>query len=729
MVIKESNGLSTKDEGKLKKEKIGFEDIESQSKIDMFGVGVLNSLSAHIAVLDAEGNIIAVNDAWKKFATENGGDTNSVNVGSNYFKACLCASEKEGIQEAMQASDGIRKVLSGELDEYELEYACHSPDEKRWFSMRATPMHFIGNKAVVSHINITERKIAEVYLIEREKELSALNIISRAANSSISLEDVTKAIIEQISVTINPDLTLLFLKEGEDLLLNGIGPENTFIKFEKSHIHKVGQCLCGLSVSTEESIFSIEIQNDARCTWQECKQAGITSFAAIPLIHRDEVIGTLGIASIKMRDFRKRRQFLEAIANDVAMYLYNSLLYEKVRTYSMDLEVQLSERKQIEKILRQTQKMEAIGKLAGGIAHDFNNILSPVLGYTEMALGDLQKDSPIYANLMEVFKAGIRAKDLVRQILTFARESETERRPIDVSIPVKEAIKLLRSTLPSTIDIAVKIPTDLAPILGDATQIYQIVMNLCTNAAHAMEKRGGRLEMSIEQVYWDSKYIVNYKILPKGYYIKLVISDTGDGIEPDVLESIFDPYYSTKGEGKGTGLGLAVVQSIVKSHDGEIHVYSEPEKGTTFTIYFPTIEAKIISPPEKKQALLTGTESILLVDDEIAIVKMGKQVLEKYGYKVTTASQSTEALRIFKQKPYHFDAVITDMTMPKMRGDQLARKMIEIRPNIPIIMCTGFSRHFSEGILKESGIQAAIMKPFTNEDLCLAVRNAIDDNS
>jgi len=726
MVIKESNGISTKGEGKPKKENIGFYGIESQSKIDMFGVGVLNSLSAHIAVLDAEGNIIAVNDAWKKFAIENGGDTNSVDVGSNYFKACLHASENEGIQEAMHVSDGIRKVLFGELDEYEFEYACHSPFEKRWFSMRATPMHFIGNKTVVSHIDITERKLAEKHLVEREKELSALNVISRAVNSSISLEAVTRAIIEQISLTINPDLTLLFIKEGDDLLLNGIGPENSCIKFEKSHVHRVGQCLCGLSVSTEKSIFSIEIQNDARCTWQECKQAGITSFAAIPLISRDKVIGTLGIASIKIRDFRKRRQFLEAIANDVAIYLDNSLLYEKARTYSMDLEVQLSERKQIEKMLQQTQKMEAIGKLAGGIAHDFNNILSPILGYTEIALSELQKDMPIHANLQEVFKAGMRAKDLVQQILTFARESEAERRPIDVSVPVREAITLLRSTLPSTIDIVVKIPTDLAPVLGDATQIYQIVMNLCTNAADAMEKRGGRLETSVEQIYWDSKYIVNYKILPKGYYIKLVISDTGDGIEPDVLESIFDPYFSTKGKGKGTGLGLAVVQGIVNSHDGEIHVYSEPDKGTTFTIYFPTIEAKIKSPQENNQALLAGTESILLVDDEIAIVNMGKQVLQKYGYTVTTANQSIEALRIFKENPYNFDTVVTDMTMPKMRGDQLARKMIEIRPDIPIIICTGFSRHLSDGIIKVSGVQATIMKPFTSQDLCLAVRNAID---
>ncbi len=342
-------------------EGLSHKGVEHPKKIDLFGISVLNALSAHVAVIDNDGNIIAVNNAWQNFAAENKGDPHAVAVGANYFRACRQAATQDSVQEAMTAIAGIKSVLSGEAAEFELEYTCHSPDEKRWFIMRATPMRFMGDKAVISHINISEKKRVEERLIEREKELTALNIVSRTVNSEISLDGVIQAILSQISATINPDLALLFLKEGEDLHLNGIKPDHNPYSFDTSHVHKVGQCLCGLSVSTETSIFSKEIQEDDRCTWQECKAAGITSFAAIPLRNRDDIIGTLGIASIDTRDFERRRQFLEAMANDVAICLDNTLLYEKAKNYAQDLEVQLYERQKIEKRLQQTQKMEDIG--------------------------------------------------------------------------------------------------------------------------------------------------------------------------------------------------------------------------------------------------------------------------------------------------------------------------------------------------------------------------------
>ncbi len=690
------------------------------NKIDLFGVAVLNSVSAHIAVLDRDGRIIAINDAWKTFATQNEGTTGAIDVGANYFDACDSAVRSVGAADAVKAIDGIKKVMDGIVNEFEMEYACHSPDEKRWFLMRATPMQYAGNKVVVSHINITDKILVE-------NELFALHEVSRAASASISLEGVTNATLSQISAIIHPDMAMVFLRDGDKLLLQGSSPKQEAGGPEMHHTHRVGQCLCGLSVSNQKSIFSSDIKNDERCTWQECKKAGFTSFAAIPLISRSDVIGTLGIASIRKRNFERHRRFLESMAKDIAICFDNSILYEKVKVYADDLETELAERKKMEEMLRQTQKMEAIGKLAGGIAHDFNNILSPILGYTELTLNDLEDGSPFRNDLMEVFNAGHRAKSLVQQILTFTRQSESEQRPINVSTPVREALQLLRSTLPSTIDIVSHINEDLAPIIGDTTQIYQIVMNLCTNAAQAMEDRSGILEVSLEQVYWDSKFIVSYKILPKGHYIKLSVSDTGIGIEPDILESIFDPYFTTKEINKGTGLGLAVVQGIVKNHNGEINVYSEPNNGSTFTIYLPTTADEIEKKIEETTEIPGGTESILYVDDEISVANLGKRLLEQLGYRVTAVTRSLDALERYKNDPSQFDAVVTDMTMPKLRGDQLAKQIHAIRPGLPIVVCSGFSRHISMEIANGLRGVGLLVKPFTQRELANAVRSAIDN--
>jgi len=718
---KNSEGLPSKDgaERSISASQSSTDTYPSK-KIDLFSIAVLNSVTAHIAVLDQNGRIIAINDAWRNFAAQNNGAIDAIDAGANYFDACTRAARTDGDEGAEQAIDGIKGVLDGVFDEFELEYACHSPDEERWFLMRATPMKYSGNKVVVSHINITDK-------IRIENELSALHDVSRSLSASISLESVTKATLEQISVIIHPDMAMVFLRDGENLLLQGSCPDRESGAPAMHHTHRVGQCLCGLSVSHKESIFSSDIQEDERCTWQECKKAGFTSFAAIPLMSRSDVIGTLGIASVRKRNFEEHRRFLESMAKDIAICFDNSILYEKVKAYAEDLENELVERKKMEQMLRQTQKMEAIGKLAGGIAHDFNNILSPILGYTELTLNDMEEGSPFRSNLMEVYNAGNRAKSLVRQILTFTRQSESAQQPINMSVPVLEAVRLLRSTLPSTIDIVNHIREDLAPIMGDSTQIHQIVMNLCANAAQAMEDEGGILEVSLEQVYWDSKFIVHYKVLPKGYYIKLSVSDTGIGMAPEILESIFDPYFTTKENDKGTGLGLSVVQGIVKNHNGEINVYSEPDKGSTFTLYFPTTDDQLESRMEEAEAIPGGTESILYVDDEVTVANLGKRLLEQLGYKVTSVTRSVDALQLFKNDPDQFDLVITDMTMPKLRGDQLAERMAAVRPDLPIVICTGFSRYISKEIAKDIGVEALLVKPFTQRELANAVRSAIDN--
>jgi PAS domain S-box-containing protein len=355
------------------------------------------------------------------------------------------------------------------------------------------------------------------------------------------------------------------------------------------------------------------------------------------------------------------------------------------------------EKKELQIQLQNAQKMEAIGTLAGGIAHDFNNILLPIIGYTEMAMTDVPKDSLIRKNLAEVLKAAELAKGLVQQILTFSRRSEKERKPLKIQPIIKESLKLLRASLPTTVEIRQNIDNECGAILADPTRIYQVMMNLCTNAYHAMREKGGILEVALTEVNIDSPDLIPNLDLNPGTYLRLAVSDTGHGMDRAVVERIFDPYFTTKGPGEGTGLGLSVVHGIVRSHDGYITVYSELGEGTTFHIYLPRIEVK----PKVPETISTepapkGKEHILFVDDDEQIVNVVQQILERLGYHVAARTSSVEALEAFQAQPEKFDLVITDMTMPNMIGTELAKRLIDIRPDIPIILCTGFSEAISE---------------------------------
>lgn len=375
------------------------------------------------------------------------------------------------------------------------------------------------------------------------------------------------------------------------------------------------------------------------------------------------------------------------------------------------------EKRILESQLLQVQKMEAIGTLAGGIAHDFNNILSALMGYAELALEDLPPDSEAYDNLVEVLKASERAKDLVRQILTFSRQDKVEKKPVQIGLLVKEALKFLRASLPTTIEIRQRLTSTTGKILADPTQIHQVLMNLCTNAAQAMEETGGILTVGLDEVVLPPDDPTFSSELDPGTYLRLTVSDTGKGMSPEILARIFEPFFTTKEPGKGTGMGLAVVHGIVRSHGGDIKVTSEPGKGTTFEVLFPKIETLASSEPLAPIEVPKGRGRILLVDDEESLVHLGQEMLKRLGYEVVTKTSSLEALETFRLEPQAFDLVITDQTMPYMTGLQLAERMLAIRPEMPIILCTGFAETITVEEARRRGLRDLVVKPWKKAEL------------
>lgn len=397
---------------------------------------------------------------------------------------------------------------------------------------------------------------------------------------------------------------------------------------------------------------------------------------------------------------------------------------KQIRCYGINQDV--TEKKEMESQLQHAKKIESIGTLAGGIAHDFNNILSPIMLHAEMAMAELPPDDPLQQCMKEIFTAGERARNLVKQILTVARKRSEKRTVLKLSFIINEAFNFLRSTIPATIDIQYNIRSEKDTVLADPTQLNQIIMNLCTNAAHAMREKGGLLEIILDNENLSSREAKRFFNLKQGKYVKLSIRDNGTGMSPDILGRIFEPYYTTKRAGEGTGLGLATVHGIVQNYGGDITVESTVGKGTAFHVYLPLVDAEIQVDPENRLEIQKGTESILLVDDEKAAVDITQKMLEKFGYKVTSTTSSREALEIFLGNPAAFDLVITDMTMPNMTGDELAKEILSSAPEMPVILCTGFSDNINEEKSKSLGIRCFILKPIIMNKLAKKIREVLD---
>ncbi|MHC4792205.1 MAG: GAF domain-containing protein, partial [Planctomycetota bacterium] len=522
-----------------------------------------------------------------------------------------------------------------------------------------------------------QRQKAQDSLRERERELTLRNKISEVFLTASGDEIYTKIIDLVLDVMESKKGYFGYIDQNGDLVCPSLTKDiwdKCMISDKNIVFHReTWGGLWGRSLLEKRTIYS----NDSFKLPEG--HVHLHNALATPLIHHDRLIGQLAVAN-KMTDYTDEdSKLLEMIALKVAPILKTMLDDQRYK----------SEKEKLENELRQSQKMEAIGTLAGGIAHDFNNILSAIVGYSEMALGHIAGNSRVRQHIGQVLKAGLRAKDLVKQILAISCHGKPERKPVQIQLIIKEALKLLRASLPTTIEIRQNIPTESGHVLAEPTQIHQVMMNLCTNALHAMQDKGGILKVKLASVKIGARNTA-YPDLEPGPYLKLSVGDTGYGMDEDTMKRIFDPYFTTKEKDVGTGMGLAVVHGIVNNHGGTITVHSKIGEGSTFHVLLPQVEKEIGYEIESVAPLPTGNRRILFVDDEKALADLGKHMLEDLGYKVDIRVSSIEALELFKVRPHRFDLVITDMTMPNMTGDKLAGKLMAISPDIPIILCTGY---------------------------------------
>lgn len=418
--------------------------------------------------------------------------------------------------------------------------------------------------------------------------------------------------------------------------------------------------------------------------------------------------------------------------------------HQQIETQRVALEKELTERENVEARLResqekyhseqrnlkaqlmQAQKMESMGALAAGIAHDFNNILTPIISQSALALMDDGIDSTIQNSLQEVMKAGLRAKGLVKQILAFSHQTDQQPIPLKITPITREALKLLRASLPTNIEIRVNLTDGFDTVIADPTQIHQILINLCTNAAYSMRDKKGILEVGLTDIQADSDFTAKHSELEPGPYLKLAVSDTGHGIAPEVMDRIFEPFFTTKGRGEGTGMGLAVIHGIIKECGGIITVDTELGKGTTFNVFLPLVEAVISEKIESDTQLPSGNERVLVVDDEAGTVNTLRDMLEWLGYQVLDKTSSQDALEVFGAEPDRFDLVLTDQAMPNMTGMELAKMLKSIRSDIPIVLCTGFSETVNKESVKAMGISEFLLKPVEIDELAQVIRKVLD---
>jgi signal transduction histidine kinase len=493
--------------------------------------------------------------------------------------------------------------------------------------------------------------------------------------------------------------------------------------------------LWGHALNTLEPFYTNAPHTHPASTGPPEGHVALKRYLSLPVVLGDELVGQIGLANPDRDYTNQDLAAVRRLGEFFALAIQRKRAESELAKHREQLEELVRERTDelaaAHERLRQAQKLEAIGTLAGGIAHDFNNILGAIIGYTELAKDDIPDDSLANDNLGQVLAAAQRAKEMVLQILTFSRKTKEERKMVRFGEIIEEAVKFLRSTLPTTIDISLSIEEKLSPIQANPTQLHQVIMNISTNAAHAMRKKGGELKIELKEInHYPGGCGSGIESLAPGKYQHLVISDTGHGMSPGILKRIFEPYFTAKKIGEGTGMGLPVVHGIVKGHGGEITVDSKPGQGSTFHVFLPVIRKKETLEQEQKEEQLSpaqlGSECILFVEDEQMLRELGQKILEKLGYRVTAAANGAEALEYFQKSPDPFDLVITDMAMPQMTGLQMAKECKKIKPGIPVILCTGFSDQVDDKNFESQGIDAFAMKPLRMQEIAKIIRKVLE---
>ena len=586
-------------------------------------------------------------------------------------------------------------------------------------SIRFKTRELSDNNATLSQ-EILQRRQAEAALHRQNEYMNALHDTALGLLRRLDLDELLKALVKRAGLLLSAsagfvyiydkELKVLVLKAGLGVFADAIGDQNLPDQGLVGRVYRQGAALSVENYRAWPHRLEKPVSNNIR------------SVLAAPLCSGGEVGGVIGFAHCQagVQFDAEEKRILEQFAELAAIAIDNATLYTR-------LQKELGERRRMEDQLLQAQKMEAIGTLAGGIAHDFNNILGAIIGYTEISYYDLPENSKARNNMAQVLQAGNRARDLVKQILAFSRKSNSDHKLIDIVPITKEVLKLLRASLPSTIDIRSRIATEIGLILADPTQIHQVLMNLCTNAAHAMEDGGGRLDVELATVRLDAGTCSKFPDVEPGGYVQLIVRDNGHGIDPAILDRIFDPYFTTKEMGKGTGMGLAVVHGIVRSQKGCIHVRSRIAGGTEFEVLFPVAQSQVRQEGALEMPVVRGSERVLFVDDETALAQLGKAMLERLGYEVRACTGSLEALEVFRSDPDSFDILVTDLTMPNMTGVRLARKLREIRHTLPVVICTGYSDEMAPEHVQPLAINGLLHKPLVLSDLSREVRRALDE--
>jgi PAS domain S-box-containing protein len=597
-------------------------------------------------------------------------------------------------------------ALAGQTPHYEIEHRMlHKDGSIRWFLARGTVLRDAAGspyRMLGTDTNITTRKQAEAVLQQAHARLER-----QVAWRTAELQRMNAQLRREIAERKQAEAILRQSEERYRTLVES-SQQGISITWNGKRLFANRAFARILGYDDPQELVGQEIRNHiAPHEWERLRRNGQARLRGEPVPSHYEFQGV------------RKDGTLIWLETAVSLITWEG---KPARLATM---LDITDRKQLEHHFRQAQKMAAIGTLAGGIAHDFNNILSAILGFADLTRDAVRQDSTAWFHLQEVLKAGRRAKHLVQQILAFSRQTATTRQPLCLRALLGEALPLLRALLPTTIAIQSHVAQDIGPVLADPTQMHQVLLNLCSNAEFAMRMTGGTLTLGVDVVDVDEAFLTQHPTLLPGPYVRLTVQDTGCGMDVTTLERIFEPFYTTKEVGEGTGMGLAVVHGIVTSHNGMITVKSSPGQGSNFAIYLPRMTTPAERQTSVEETVPLGHGSVLFVDDEEALARLGQELLQRLGYEVVSSTSSTQALAVFQSMPQHFDLVVTDQTMPQMTGERLAQELRRIRPDIPIILCTGFSHVMNATKAQALGIDAFCMKPLVAQELALTIRQVL----